>query len=157
MKTLLNILIIAALATTSAFADAKVKAGPRKGLLLDLGGKQAEFFVEKDRSISIAVYDAALKAQPASTEVITATAEAPSGKVKIEFEKKDGLLVSTTKLPEGEGYQVVVQAQAAPDAKKNFRIKLLPTPAKSAATPNTPAPAMSDWKPWRRSRSTAIE
>jgi len=125
MKTLLNILIIATLATTSAFADAKVKAGPRKGLLLDLGGKHAEFFVEKDRSISIAVYDAALKAQPASTEVITATAEAPSGKVKMEFEKKGDLLVSKTKLPEGEGYQVVVQAQPAPDAKKkNFRIKL---------------------------------
>ena len=103
MKTLLNLLIIAALATTSAFADAKVKAGPRKGLLLDLGGKQAEFFVEKDRSISIAVYDAALKAQPASTEVVTATAEAP----------------------EGEGYQVVLQAKSTPEAKpKNFRIKL---------------------------------
>jgi hypothetical protein len=125
MKTLLNILIIAALATTSGFADTKVKAGPRKGLLLDLGGKQAEFFVEKDHSISIAVYDAALKAQPASTEVITATAEAPSGKVKIEFEKKGDLLVSKTKLPEGEGYQVVLQAKSTPEAKtKNFRIKL---------------------------------
>ena len=125
MKTLLNILIIAALATTSAFADAKVKAGPRKGLILDLGVKQAEFFVEKDRSISIAVYDAAMKAQAASTEVITAIAEAPSGKTKIEFEKKGDLLVSTTKLPEGEGYQVVVQAKSTLDAKtKNFRIKL---------------------------------
>ncbi len=125
MKTLLNLLIIAALATTSAFADAKVKAGPRKGLLLDLGSKQAEFFVEKDRTISIAMYDAALKAQPASTEVITATAEAPSGKTKIEFEKKGDLLVSKTKLPEGEGYQVVLQAKSTPEAKtKNFRIKL---------------------------------
>lgn len=125
MKTLLNLLIIAALATTSAFADAKVKAGPRKGLLLDLGGKQAEFFVEKDRSISIAVYDAALKAQPPSTEVITATAEAPTGKTKIEFEKKGDILVSKTKLPEGEGYQVVLQAKSTPEAKtKNFRIKL---------------------------------
>jgi hypothetical protein len=126
MKTLLNILIIAAIATGSVFADTKVKSGPRRGLIMDLGSKQAEFFVEKDRSISIAVYDAALKAQPASTEVITAIAEAPSGKVKMEFEKKGDLFVSTTKLPEGEGYQVVVQAQPAPDAKKkNFRIKLL--------------------------------
>lgn len=125
MKTLLNILIIAALASTPAFADTKVKAGPRKGLILDLGGKQAEFYVEKDRSISIAVYDTAMKAQPASTEVITATAEAPSGKVKIEFEAKDGKLISKAPLPEGEGYQVVVQAQAAPGAKKkNIRIKL---------------------------------
>ncbi|MEQ1748776.1 MAG: hypothetical protein ABL974_05105, partial [Prosthecobacter sp.] len=71
------------------------------------------------------MYDAAMKAQPASTEVITATAEAPGGKTKIEFEKKGDLLVSKTKLPEGEGYQVVVQAKTAPDAKtKNFRIKL---------------------------------
>lgn len=137
MKTLLHLITLIAIATTSALAaDAKVKAGPRKGLLLDLGGKQAEFFVEKDRSISIAVYDAALKAQPASTEVITATAEAPNGKVKMEFEVKDGKLVSTTKLPEGEGYQVVVQAQAAPDAKKkNFRIKLLLYTCKECSNP----------------------
>jgi hypothetical protein len=126
MKTLLNILIFAALATTSAFADTKVKSGPRRGLIMDLGTKQAEFFVEKDRSISIAVYDTALKAQPVSTEVITAIAEAPSGKVKIEFEKKGDRIVSKTKLPEGEGYQIVVQAKATPDAKtKNFRIRLL--------------------------------
>ncbi|MEQ1750829.1 MAG: hypothetical protein ABL974_15480 [Prosthecobacter sp.] len=136
MKTLLNLLIIAALATTSAFADAKVKAGPRKGLLLELGDKQAEFFVEKDRTISIAVYDAAMKAQPASTEVITATAEAPSGKTKIEFEKKGDLLVSKTKLPEGEGYQVVLQAKADPEAKtKNFRIKLLTHICKECSNP----------------------
>ena len=125
MKTLLNILLIAALATTSAFADAKVKAGPRKGLLLELGGKSAEFFVEKDRTISIAVSDAAMKAQPATTEIITAPAEVPSGKTKIAFEVKDGKLISTTKLPEGEGYQIVLQAKATPEAKpKNFRIKL---------------------------------
>lgn len=125
MKTLLNILLITTLAATSAFADAKVKAGPRKGLLLELGGKHAEFFVEKNRTISIAVYDAALKAQPTSTEVITATAEVPSGKTKIEFEKKGDMLVSKTPLPEGEGYQVVLQAKATPDSKvKNFRIKL---------------------------------
>lgn len=125
MKTLLNVLILAALATTSAFADTKVKAGPRKGLILELPGKNAEFFVEKDRTISIAVYDEAMKAQPASTEVITATAETPGGKTKMTFEKKGDLLVSTTPLPEGEGYQVVVQAKPTPDAKtKNFRIKL---------------------------------
>ena len=136
MKTLLQVITILALATGSIFADTKVKSGPRRGLIMDLGSKQAEFFVEKDRTISIAIYDAAMKAQPASTEVITATAEAPSGKVKMEFEKKGDLLVSTTKLPEGEGYQVVVQAQAAPDAKKkNFRIKLLLYTCKECSNP----------------------
>ena len=49
---------------------------------------------------------------------------------------QDGKLVSTTKLPEGEGYQVVVQAQAAPDAKKkNFRIKLLLYTCKECSNP----------------------
>ena len=137
MKTLLHLVTLIALATGTLFAaEAKVKAGPRKGLILDLDGKQAEFFVEKDRTISIAVYDAAMKAQPASTEVITATAEAPSGKAKMAFEVKDGKLVSTTKLPEGEGYQVVVQAKSTPDAKtKNFRIKLLLYTCKECSNP----------------------
>jgi hypothetical protein len=105
----------------------KSKPVPRKGLLLDLGGKQAEFFVEKDRSISIAVYDAALKAQPPQHRSHHRHRRSPpAATVKIEFEKKGDLLVSKTKLPEGEGYQVVLQAKATPDAKtKNFRIKLL--------------------------------
>jgi len=137
MKTLLHLVTLIALATGTLFAaEAKVKAGPRKGLILDLDGKQAEFFVEKDRTISIAVYDPAMKPQAATTEVITATAEAPSGKVKIAFEAKDGKLVSTTKLPEGEGYQVVVQAKSTPDAKtKNFRIKLLLYTCKECSNP----------------------
>ena len=42
--------------------------------------KNAEFFVEKDRTVSIAFYDAAMKAQAPTTEVVAATAEAPSGK-----------------------------------------------------------------------------
>lgn len=136
MKTLLNILIIAALATTSAFADAKVKAGPRKGLILDLGVKQAEFFVEKDRTISIAFYDAGMKAQPAAAQVVTATAEAPGGKTKLEFEKKGNLLVSKAPLPAGEGYTVVVQVKADAETKpKNFRIPLVLHTCKGCSNP----------------------
>ena len=104
MKTLLHILAITALAVVPALADKSVKAGPRNGRVLEMSGQNAEFFVEKDRTISIAVYDEAMKAQAASTEVITATAEAPGGKTKLAFEKKGDLLVSTTPLPEGEGY-----------------------------------------------------
>ncbi|MFZ2281078.1 MAG: hypothetical protein WAW39_24980 [Prosthecobacter sp.] len=128
MKTLLNILIIATLVSTSAFADSKVKAGPRKGLLLYLEGCHAEFFVEKDRTISIAFYEASIgdKAQPIGERTATATAEAPSGKVKLEFEKKGDLLVSKAPLPEGEGYTVVMQVKETPSEKPtNFRIKLL--------------------------------
>lgn len=126
MKILLQILVITALGVSSALADTKVKAGPRHGRILELDGVNAEFFVEKDRTISVAFYDAAMKEQPVAAQVITASAEAPSGKAKIEFEKKGNLLVSKTPLPAGEGYQVVVQAKTTADAKaKNFRIPLL--------------------------------
>ena len=126
MKKLLTFLSVLALAATPVFADKTVKSGPRKGRILEMDKQNAEFFVEKDRTISIAFYDAAGKQQPAGDQIITATAEAPKGKAKLEFEKKGDLLVSKTALPEGEGYQVVVQTKARADAKpKNFRIKLL--------------------------------
>ena len=125
MKTLLNVFLILGLAAMPALADASVKAGPRKGRVLEMEAKNAEFLVEKDRTVSIAFYDAAMKAQPAATEIVTATAEAPTGKVKLEFEKKGDLLVSKTPLPEGEHYTVVVQVKTTADAKpKNFRVPL---------------------------------
>ena len=136
MKTLLHTLAILALAIAPALADKTVKAGPRKGRVLEMTGQNAEFFVEKDRTISIAFYDAAMKAQPAAAQVVTATAEAPSGKAKLEFEKKGDLLVSKAPLPEGEGYQVVVQVKTTPDAKsKNFRLKLLLYTCKGCSNP----------------------
>lgn len=127
MKTISRLLTAALLIafTGSAFAAATVKAGPRKGRILEIGTQQAEFFIEKDRTVSIAFYDAAMKAQPVAAEVVIATAEAPSGKVKLEFEKKGDLLVSKTPLPEGEHYTIVVQVKTAADAKpKNFRIPM---------------------------------
>ncbi len=125
MKTLLHLLSILALAITPALADVKAKAGPRHGRILELEGVNAEFFVEKDRTVSIAFYDAAGKKQPAAAQVFTAIAEAPGAKVKLEFAKKGDLLVSNVPLPAGEGYQVVVQAKTSAEAKpKNFRIKL---------------------------------
>jgi len=55
---------------------------------------------------------------------VTAVAEPKSGKVKMEFERKGDTLISKTPLPEGDGYNVVVQIRAKPDAKpQNFRVK----------------------------------
>ena len=125
MKTLLNVLLAALIGITPALADAKVKAGPRKGRVLEMEGRNAEFFVEKDRTVSIAFYDAAMKPTALAEEVVSGTAEAPSGKAKLEFEKKGKLLVSKTALPAGEHYTVVIQVKSTADAKaKNFRIPL---------------------------------
>lgn len=136
MKTLLYILTVLAIAISPALADGKVKAGPRKGRILELEGQNAEFFVEKDHTISIAFYNAAGKQQAAVAQVFAASAEAPSGKVKLEFEKKGDLLVSKGALPAGEGYQIVVQAKTSAEAKpKNFRIKLETHECKKCGNP----------------------
>ena len=127
MKTISKIITTALLVafTGSALADVTIKAGPRKGRLLEVDKEKAEFFVEKDRTISIAFYDAEMKAQPAAAQVVSATAEAPTGKTKLEFEKKGDQLVSKAPLPAGEHYSVVVQVKSGADAKpNNFRIKL---------------------------------
>jgi hypothetical protein len=105
-------------------AAEKVVGGPKGGKLLENTSPRAEFFVEKDRKVTITFYDEKLKPVPAGEQKVTVIAEPKSGKQTLEFEKKDGALVSKTALPEGDGYLVVVQLQAKPDAKpQNFRIQ----------------------------------
>ena len=123
--TLIHTLIVAVtLAAFSAVGADKVIGGPKGGRLLENEAPRAEFFVQKDRTVIITFYDATLKALPPGVQVVTAVAEPKSGKVKIEFERRGDTLVSKKPLPEGDGYNVVVQIKAKPDAKpKNFRIK----------------------------------
>ena len=126
--TLRSILVTAALLTglcaTSA-ADKKHLGGPKGGRLLEKTEPLAEFYVEKDRSVTITFYDAAPKPVAVTTQTVTVIADAKDGKAKVEFEKKGDALVSKTKLPEGDGYNVVVQFKQAAEAKpQNFRFKL---------------------------------
>lgn len=105
----------------------KTTPGPKGGKLLENEAPRAEFFVEKDRTITITFYDDALKPLPAAEQVLTAVVEAPAGKRKLEFEKKGDVLVSKAPLPEGE-YNIVAQIKSKPDAKvQNFRIKFAQT------------------------------
>jgi CheY-like chemotaxis protein len=116
--------LIAGLCATSA-ADKKQLGGPKGGRLLEKTEPRAEFYVEKDRAITITFYDAALKPVAASTQTVTVIADAKEGKAKLEFEKKGDALVSKNKLPEGDGYNVVVQLKQSAEAKpQNFRFKL---------------------------------
>ena len=111
-------------------ADAKTKAakplaGPTGGKLLDNTAPRAEFFIGADRRVTVTFYDAQLKPVPASGQVIAVTAEPKSGKVTLTMEAKDGAFVSTGALPEGEGYNLIVQVKAAADATpQNFRLVL---------------------------------
>ena len=129
MKTLLKLLTLAAvlcagLLTLNA-ADKKHVSGPKGGRLLEKTEPRAEFYVEKDRTVSITFYDAALKPVPVTAQAVTVIADAKDGKARLEFEKKGDALVSKTKLPEGDGYNLVVQFRQTADAKpQNFRFKL---------------------------------
>ena len=110
---------------TVAAADKKIEAGPKGGRLLGKTSPKAEFFVEKDRTVTIAFYDEKQKPIPAADQSVTVIADARDGKSSLEFEKKGDTLVSKTKLPEGDGYNLVVQFRQTADARpQNFRFKL---------------------------------
>ena len=129
MKTRMrNILIagvlLAGLCVAGA-ADKKHLGGPKGGRLLEKTEPRAEFFLEKDHTATITFYDAALKPVAAGEQAATVIAEGKDGKQKVEFEKKGDVLVSKGKLPEGDGYNLVVQLKEKADAKpQNFRFKL---------------------------------
>ena len=109
----------------SAFAAEKTKpiAGPKGGKLLDNEAPRAEFLVQKDRNVAITFYDDALKPVAATDQNAVIWADAKSGRVKLETEKRDGVLISKQPLPESEGYNVVVQLRSKPDTKaQSFKI-----------------------------------
>ena len=133
MKTNIRILTLAfalcaslALSVTAAEKDNhKHLATPKGGKLLEKTEPHAEFVVEKDRTVTINFYNAEMKPVAVTTQTVTVQADAKDGKAKLEFEKKGDSLVSKTKLPEGDGYNVVVQFKQTADGKpQNIRFKL---------------------------------
>jgi hypothetical protein len=105
-------------------AAEKVQGGAKGGRILEKTAPKAELFVEKDKTVSINFYDAAGKPVAPAGQNVTVIADGKGGKEKLEFEKKDDALVSKTKLPEGDGYNVVVQFKQTTDARpQNFRFK----------------------------------
>jgi hypothetical protein len=133
MKTMLHVITLAAalgigLPAAAIAADKHDHAHlatPKGGRVLDKTSPHAELVVEKDRSVTINFYTGDLKPVAATTQTATVIASAKGGKATLEFEKKGDSLVSKSKLPEGDGYNVVVQfRQTAEDKPQNFRFKL---------------------------------
>jgi hypothetical protein len=93
--------------------------------LLDKTEPHAELVAEKVQTVTIYFYSDETKPVIASTQNVTFVADAKGGKATLEFEKKGDSLVSRTRLPEGEGYNVVVQFKQTAEAKPlNLRFKL---------------------------------
>ena len=132
MKTNILILTVAValcaglFTSTAADKDGhKHLATPKGGRLLEKTEPHAEFVVEKDRSVTINFYNEEMKPVAVTTQNVTVIADAKSGKATLAFEKKGDTLVSKTKLPEGDGYNIVVQFKQTAEAKPvNLRFKL---------------------------------
>ena len=125
MKLKRIIALIAALGLAASLTAAeKLVAGPKGGKLLETSAQKTEFFVNENRKVEINFYDAALKPVAPGTQVVGVTAEAKSGRQQLVFEKAANGFVSTTTLPEGEPYRVVVQLRDKADARpQNFRVE----------------------------------
>ncbi|MSU63952.1 MAG: hypothetical protein EXS31_16425 [Pedosphaera sp.] len=121
---LVTTVLLAGLCAAGA-ADKKHLGGPKGGRLLEKTEPKAEFYLEKDHTVTVTFYDATLKPIAVGAQAVTVIADAKGGKATLEFEKKGDVLVSKTKLPEGDGYNVVVQFKQTSAAKpQNFRFKL---------------------------------
>jgi len=117
MKTKQTISLLAALVLSASAVVAKPIVGPKGGRILTEDAPHVEFLMDANRYVVISFYDADLKAVPVGEQVAVVMAEAPSGKVKLELVMQDGSLISTARLPAGEGYRIVVQIRADPSAK----------------------------------------
>jgi hypothetical protein len=127
-NTIQLILTTLAITTTALFAvdehgHDKPIPGPKGGRIIEVESGHAEFFVQPDKKVSVTFYGEDMKPVAPGDQTITVIAEAPSGKAKLAFEKAGDAFVSTTTLPEGNGYRVVLQIKATADAKpQNLRI-----------------------------------
>jgi len=124
MKHIITLVAFIVGATLVANAAEKIQSGPRGGRLLEKTEPKAEFFVEKDRTVTVTFYDEKNKPVAPTEQTVTLIAMAGE-RQSIEFEKKENALVSKSKLPEGEPYPVILQFRPSADAKpQNLRFKL---------------------------------
>ena len=101
-------------------------AGSPAGKVLEIPGGHAEFFVQADRTVRVAFYDRAMKSVPPAAHEVRAVAETKPAKAVLEFKKTGEAFVSTSALPEGDGYRIVLQIRSAPEVPpRNFRITYL--------------------------------
>lgn len=125
MKTNIRQLLLVSItlaASAVAFA-AKPLLGPKGGKIVTTEAPHVEFFVEKDRKVTVTFYDANLKPVAPAGQVITGVAEAKTGKVGLEFAAKGGALVSNVALPAGHDVPVVLQVRDTASARpKIYRV-----------------------------------
>jgi len=91
--------------------------GPNNGRMIMEVEPHAEFFVTKDRKVQITFVNDDGKMVPIKDQKVTIICGERSKPTTMKMEKKDGKLVSSNVLPEGNDYPTVVSIKTTPDAK----------------------------------------
>lgn len=110
----------------------KIVAGPNGGRVLTGVEPHLEFFVNKDRTVTITALDDNNKAAKITSQSVSIIAGKRSNPTRLNFTEKDGVLISDGKLPEGNDFPVVVQIRTAEGAKKvnaKFNVNLADCPS----------------------------
>lgn len=113
------LVLLLTLATAAGAFAAGSPAGPRGGRIVTEAAPHVEFFVDRDRAVVVSFYDDKLQPVAPAARVVAAIV----GRTRLEFVGKDGAMVSTAPLPEGDGYTVVLQVRESPEARPvNYRV-----------------------------------
>jgi len=105
--------------------------GPNNGKMIMEVEPHAEFFVTKDKKVQITFVDDDGKKVAATDQKVTIICGERSKPTKLKMEKKDGMLVSSNTLPEGNDFPTVVTIKMKPDAKSvraKFNLNLADCP-----------------------------
>jgi len=117
------ILIATSLLLAGTAQAGKPEAGPNGGRLAGTPPDLAEVLIAPDGILTVTFLDADKKPAGPGSRSVTVVAQLDSGKKEIPIEAKGGSFATTEALPTPEGYTLVVQIRATPDAKPvNTRI-----------------------------------
>jgi len=109
----------------------KIKA-PNKGRMIMSVDPHAEFFITKDRKIQITFVDDDGKKVAVGEQKVSIICGSRANPTVMKMEKKDGVLISSNTLPEGNDFPTIVTIKVKPDAKSvrekfNLNMKDCPT------------------------------
>jgi len=107
-------------------------AGPNQGRMLHKFQPHAEFFVREDRKVVIRFYTHGGEQKDITKASINVICGERSKPTRLAFEVKDNTQVSTTVLPEGENFPVLIQIKTSEEAAKvteRFQLNLADCPS----------------------------
>ncbi len=122
-KIMTMVSMMCAMAVAEDKQEQTVFAGPHGGKLLEAKPLPAEFQIMADGKVAVTFYSEDRQPVPPTEQTVRITAQAPGGNSTFVMEKNENGFLSTESLPEGDGYNIVVQIKASPDGSfQNFRV-----------------------------------